>query len=85
MIYFKYNNPIGRKLLNYNSFLKSLTRDKIKSILNNNCDCNTSDFKYEPHQHVITGDLSIISNNDLKKIMYFGTKYREPIHKIPKT
>ena len=32
-VYYKYNNPIGRKLFNYGSFLKDLNTSQIQEIL----------------------------------------------------
>ena len=33
---------------------------------------------YEPHGHVISGDLSLVQNPILRDLMMKGTKYREP-------
>ena len=83
IIYYKYNSNIGKKLLNYNSFLKDLNNSTIKDIINNNCECATSPYKDAFHQHIVTGDLEIIANEDLKNIMCLGTKYREPNYLKP--
>jgi len=50
------------------------------SISNNECDCRESPFNYAPLQHIITGDLGIVNNPELKNIMKYGCKYREPIN-----
>ena len=42
------------------------------------CHCNTSKFCYEPHSHVITGDLMDIENVKLRELVAKGPKYREP-------
>ena len=42
------------------------------------CQCNTSKFCYEPHGHVITGDLMVIENVKLRELVAKGPKYREP-------
>ena len=83
MIHFKYNNSIGRKLLNYNQFLKSLNKEQIKCIMEEDCECSSSPFNYQPHSHIITGDLNIIPNLELRNIMSLGTKYREPTYLQP--
>ena len=85
MIYYKYNTTIGRKLLNYNNFLKSLTKEQIIQIIENECACLSSPFNYIPHNHIITGDLNIIPNLRLRNIMSLGTKYREPTYLQPET
>ena len=42
------------------------------------CQRKESKFSYEPHGHVITGDLRVIENAKLRKIVAKGPKYREP-------
>ena len=42
------------------------------------CYCNGSKFNDTHHQHIITGDLSIIENTNLRKLLSKGPKYREP-------
>ena len=42
------------------------------------CQCNTSKFCYEPHGHVITGDLMVIENVKLRELVAKGPKYQEP-------
>ena len=41
------------------------------------CSCKTSEFCYNPAGHIITGDLSIVSNRKLRDILSKGLKYRE--------
>ena len=77
-IFYKYNVPIGRKLLNYNTFLKDLTTTDILDILSKDCSCSSSNYTYTPHGHVVTGDLNIFTNDKLRNIMFFGAKFREP-------
>ena len=42
------------------------------------CQCKKSKFCYEPHGHVITGDLRVIENAKLRELVAKGPKYREP-------
>ena len=44
---------------------------------NQPCDCTRSKFCNEPHGHIITGDLRIVKNRKLKKLLSKGPKYRE--------
>ena len=37
----------------------------------------SSPFRYEPHGHVITGDLRIVKNRNLRRLLLKGAKYRE--------
>ena len=41
------------------------------------CGCESSTFRYEPHGHVITGDLRIIKNKKLRRLLEKGPKYME--------
>ena len=41
------------------------------------CDCQNSPFVSEHHGHVITGNLSIVSNELLRGFMSKGQKFRE--------
>ena len=79
-VYFSYDLPMGRKLFNYNRFLKELDKDLMANILESDCSCERSSYIYEPHGHIITGDLSFITNNTLRDVMQFGTKFREPVY-----
>ena len=40
-------------------------------------DCESSLFRYEPHGHVIAGDLRIVKNRNLRRLLEKGPKYRE--------
>lgn len=79
-IYYRYDLPIGRKICNYNSFLKNLDSEQIRFILDSSCDCANSQFLYPPHGHVLTGNLDIVGDDSLKQLMSYGTKFREPVH-----
>ena len=41
------------------------------------CDCRSSNYIYEPCDHVITGDLSIISDVPLRNLTRKSPAYRE--------
>ena len=42
------------------------------------CQCKKCKFCYEPHGHVINGDLRVIENAKLRELVAKGPKYREP-------
>ena len=44
---------------------------------NFSCNCHMSDFRYEPVGHVATGNLGIIENRKLRKLLSKGPSYRE--------
>lgn len=82
-IYYEYNDPISLSICNYASFLKKLSISDIKSILDSPCDCHSSPFNYPPHGHVVTGNLDIVDNVELREVLSYGCKYRIPTFKSP--
>ena len=77
IISYQYTNTVANKLFNLSSTLSNL--DLTNYISNpQHCQCNTSKFCYEPHCHVITGDLKVIENVKLRELVAKGPKYREP-------
>ncbi len=77
-VVYKYEQPICRKLLNYNKVLRSIKDNGIKSISRLNCKCQQSKFRYQPVGHIITGNLEIVQNLKLRDIFSKGSKYRLP-------
>ena len=77
IISYQYTNTVANKLFNFSSTFSNLD---ITSYLSNpqHCQCNTSTFCYEPHGHVIIGDLMVIENVKLRELVAKGPKYREP-------
>ena len=43
------------------------------------CSCCDSEFLYAQCGHIVTGDLSIVRNQNLKDVLRKGPKYREPV------
>ena len=75
-ISYQYTNTVANKLFNFSSTLSNLD---ITNYLSNpkHCQCNTSKFCYEPHGHVVTGDLMVIENVNVKlrELVAKGPKY----------
>ena len=42
------------------------------------CDCADSSFYDPDHKHIITGDLQIIKNNKLRKLLKMGQTMENP-------
>ena len=80
-VFYRYEKPISLYICNYGKFLKNLTLSDIKNIIDTPCHCKTSPFNYPPLGHVLTGDLSIVANEELRKILSFGCKYRIPLNR----
>ena len=80
MVTFKLNNTIRNKILNYKETVNSITVDEEVSFTLNSepCDCENSSFCDPDHKHIITGDLRIVENSKLRKLLSRGPNYREP-------
>ena len=76
LVSYKYTNNISRSVFNYNQTLRNLNLDDYHNA-SSSCDCESSTFRYEPHGHVITGDLRIVRNRKLRRLLEKGPKYRE--------
>lgn len=76
-IIYKYNTTFSTLLFNYNKVLQKLTYNDMLEIINNPCKCNKNDiYYYKPLGHVLTGDVNIIRNDKIRKLMDYGCKYR---------
>ena len=80
MVVYRLTDTIRSKLFNYKNFVQSLDVD---SFLADNtllpCQCQNSPFLNSDHNHIITGDLNIISNHKLRGLFAKGPKFREPV------
>ena len=78
----KLDPPIRSKIFNYRETVASLDVlvDEDISFVNNlpTCNCNNSNFCDPHHQHIVSGDLRIITNKKLRKLLSRGPNYREP-------
>jgi len=78
MVAYKYLPSTGAIFLNHSKELKKLDTDKLNQILNEQCTCQGSTFCYGPAGHIVTGDLNLITNEKLRVLFEYGTKYRIP-------
>ena len=74
IISYSYSPTIASKIFNYKRTLTNLDLNNDLSIPSS---CSESPFLYGPAGHVITGDLSIIENDELRNVIRKGPKYRE--------
>ena len=75
IVSYLYTKPIAGKIFNFKRCLRDLDFDVgTKNLI---CDCQDSRFKYGPAGHVLTGNLSIIRNRKLRKLLSIGPSYRE--------
>ena len=78
MVTYELTSPLSAKVFNFNSFVNSLDLDEF--ITNPNmlpCSCENSPFSDKHHKYIVTGDLRIVANNHLRKILSKGPKFRE--------
>ena len=76
IVSYKYTRTIRNDIVNYNEVLKDLELGN-DVLVPTTCDCQTSQYCYAPHGHVITGNLNIIANDNLRKLIKKGPKFRE--------
>jgi hypothetical protein len=76
-ISYRYTSTIASKLFNYKQTLQCLD---IKQLRQNpqKCSCSSSPFNYSPAGHIITGDVNIVQNEDLRSLILKDPKFREP-------
>ena len=82
MVVFNLSQPIRSTILNYNKFVSNLDLVKFQNDPDCiPCRCSNFDKKFcDPnHKHIVTGDLSIISNSLLRNLIGKGPNFREPV------
>ena len=72
---YKYNKPIRSTLFNFD---KIVTDINIYSNTPDSCDCQNCNYLYPPAGHVITGNLYVIPDARVRKIISKGPNYRFP-------
>ena len=85
-IVMKLETPIRNKIMNYEETVRSIRHmndEDISFTINSEtnspfpCSCSDSTFCDPYHQHIVTGDLSIVENSKLRKLFSKGPNYRE--------
>ena len=81
MVTYKLNNTVRNKIFNYKQTVEDIRVDEEVSFTLNTdlCKCKDSKFFDPHHKHVITGDLRIVENQKLRKLLTKGPNYREPV------
>jgi len=75
-VIYKRSPTIARNIFNYNKVINSINVNEWKN--DESCDCKLSKFCDPHHKHIVTGDLKIIENSDLRHLLMKGPNYREP-------
>ena len=70
---FKYTNTVRSKILNYRQTIFEEDTSTFR------CNCSKYDEKFvdNHHKHVLTGDIDIVTNNELRKLFTYGPNFRE--------
>ena len=71
-ISYKYTPTIRSKVTNYHDVIFSDSCHE-----NMTCNCEQSAYKDSHHQHVLTGNLDIVRNTELRSVLSKGLNYRE--------
>ena len=75
-VIYRYTPTIRAKIFNYRKTTENLNIQEWLSC-NHSCECQGSPFKDQHHGHIITGDLTIIQNGKLRKLISRGPNFRE--------
>ena len=68
------------KIFNHKVFIKTLDTEDISGNMNNLLfNCTTSPFTDPNHEYIVTGDILIVPNKKLRKLLCKGLEYREPV------
>ena len=77
-ISYSYTRLVASKIFNYKASLQQKDFDGL-SQNPTPCSCCDSEFLCALCGHIVTGDLSIARNQQLKDVLHKGLKYREPV------
>ena len=79
-VVYQLTNSIRSKLFNYKDFVQNLDVDAfVEDNSTLPCECLNSPYVDPHHNHILTGDLNIISESKLRGLIAKGPKYREPL------
>ena len=80
VVTYKLGPTIRSKIFNYRQTVESIfVDDEVSFTLNSEpCNCAHSKFCDPDHKHVITGDLRLVENEKLRKLLSKGPNFREP-------
>ena len=75
LICYIYKKSTRKFVFNYSQLCKDVN---ISENTPTSCNCSNSEYIYGPISHVITGDLNIVQDRELKSFLSKGPKYRPP-------
>ena len=71
IVSYTYPKTVAGRVFNFKN------ANKIVGTTNMSCKCSTSPFVYTPAGHVVTGNLNIVKNKHVRKLLMQGPTYRE--------
>ena len=80
VVSYKYSSTIRAKLFNHKQTVDQIKFKNCKldsDGFDGACDCENSEYFYHPAGHVLTGDLGIIKDRVLRKLISKGPSFRE--------
>ena len=69
--------PTFLKYASHSKELRKLTVEGLSQTLASNCDCANSPFCYQPVSHIVTGNLTVIEDVELRETLMKGANHRE--------
>ena len=77
MTIYKYEKKTSSLFFNYRQTIENLDLERWQGN-KPDCSCSTSNFKDDFHGHIITGNLNVIPDDDIRRILSMGTGFRIP-------
>ena len=79
-IVYSLEGPILNKIFNYKQTVADIDTNDLVTYGTGleSCDCESSEFCDPHHGHILTGDLRVIDNQKLRKLVSRGPNFREP-------
>ena len=73
-------STIRNKIFNYKDTVEHIDTNDLETFGTgiSDCECHNSNFRNEHHGHILTGDLRLIQNSRLRKLISKGPNFREP-------
>ena len=77
---YKFTATIRYQVFNEKQTVQSIEIREGQPLINDiySCNCENSEFYDPDHSHIITGDLHLIKNQTLRKLITKGPNFREP-------
>jgi hypothetical protein len=75
-VLFLRSRSIGSQIFNYKTVVESLETKEWNADAHQ-CGCSTSEFCDPQHGHIVTGNLNVITNDKLRRLLTKGPTYRE--------